>query len=319
MARGVSRWVVSGMLLMTLGLQVLAEPLLIGSGARTGVYYQAAMAICQVLSHPDEIPCRGRPTPGSVFNIQAVARGLLDLGIAQSDRLWEASHGQGQWQDAPLTDLRSLFSLHAEAIMLVVRQDSGIHGLMDIRGKRINIGNPGSGHRINADDLMRFHGLIPGEDFIPLDLQQDHVSRALVDGRLDGFFYTVGNPSEAIAEPARLIPIRIISLPDSAKLRLLDNKPYLVDIRLPGGLYPGVDEAVSTLGVKATLVANARLPEETVYQLVSQVLQHLDEIQQFHPALQAVSAQTLLEGLSAPLHPGARRYFEEQGMLDARP
>jgi len=292
------------------------ETLLIGSGSETGVYYQAARAICQVVSnHSDDLRCRGRPTPGSVFNIEAVTRGVLDFGVVQSDRHWEASRGERGWQDNPLTTLRSVFSLHPEAIMLVVRRDSGIQRIEDIRGQRVNIGNPGSGSRLNAEDLLSLHGLFPGEDFTALELQQDRASRALVDAKLEAFFYTVGNPSEAIASPARQTPIRILEMNSPLIRRLLARQPYLVPIILPGGLYPGVDQSVATIGVKATVVTDASQDAERVYTLVRLVFEHLDEIRAFHPALADLKVPDMLVGLSAPFHSGAARYYREQGLL----
>lgn len=309
-------WVILLLLLGRAGWS--EETQLIGSGSETGVYYQAARAICQVIrNHSEDLRCRGRPTPGSVFNLEAVTRGVLDFGIVQSDRHWEASHGEGNWQDKPLTSLRSVFSLHPEAIMLVARRDSGIQRVEDIRGKRVNIGNPGSGSRINAEDLLSLHGLSPGEHFTALELQQDRASRALVDAKLEAFFYTVGNPSEAIASPARQTPIRIVEMNSPLIRQLLARQPYLVPITLPGGLYPGVNQPVATIGVKATVVTDASQDPQQVYTLVRLVFEHLDEIRAFHPALADLKVRDMLAGLSAPFHPGAARYYREQGLLAA--
>jgi len=312
-------WRGTGLLLLLLwNLPGWSETILIGSGSRTGVYFQAALAICQVLNrHSDgRLLCRGRPTPGSVFNIEAVERGLLDFGIAQSDRHWEASHGRGRWRDQPIDGLRSVFSLHPEAIMLVARRDSGIHDIHDIRGKRVNIGNPGSGSRINAGDLLAVHGLVPGADFTALELQQDRASRALVDGKLDAFFFTVGNPSETIASPARQVPIRIVEMRGEPIQRLLERQPYLVPVTLADDLYPGMTQAVSTVGVKATLVTSADQEPALVHSVVQLVFEHLDQIRAFHPALADLTPRDMLAGLGAPLHPGAARYFREQDLLE---
>lgn len=318
---GLWRGLVCGLVLLMAGPTAWSETLLIGSGSETGVYYQAALAICQVMNQhgSGRLLCRGRPTPGSVFNLQAVERGLLDFGLAQSDRQWEATRGEGKWQDRPATTLRSVLSLHAEAVMLVARRDTGIQQVSDIRGHRVNIGNPGSGHRANALDVLALHDLRPGVEFTALELQQDRASRALVDSKLDAFFYTVGNPNEAIAGPARKTEIRIVPLAGEEIRTLLKRQPYLVPVILPTGLYPGVDAPVSTVGVKATLVTRADQSEAVVYTLLRLVIEHLEEIRDFHPALGTLTTDDLLAGLSAPLHPGAERYFREQRLLPVPP
>ena len=171
--------------------------LVIGGGSTTGVYYQVALNVCKIVNKAlkaEGYACIGRPALGSVFNINAIRRGLLNFGVAQSDRNWQAYNGAANWKKKPFKGLRSVFSVHAETVMLATRADSGIKSVGDLRGKRVNIGNPGSGQRGNAIDILKIYGIDRKKDIKAEGLQQGEASRALVDKKIDAFFYTVGNP-----------------------------------------------------------------------------------------------------------------------------
>jgi TRAP transporter TAXI family solute receptor len=291
------------------------QDILIGGGSVTGVYYQVALNVCNLLNkyQGDKYNCVGRPALGSVFNIRAVKRTLLDFGVAQSDRNFEASHGRGDWQDAPMEDLRSVFSMHPETVLLVTRADTGINSVADLKGKTVNIGNPGSGQRGNAEDVLRIYGIDKDKDIDPQGLQQQEASRALVDKKIDAFFYTVGNPSAAIEEPANSTDIKIIPINDAAIYGFVDERPYYVMTTIPAGTYKGVDQGVETYAVTATVVTSAGASEEMVYDFVKTVFENLDELKATHAAFRVLEPKAMLKGLSAPLHAGALKYYKEQG------
>jgi len=291
------------------------QDILIGGGSVTGVYYQVALNVCNLLNkhNGDKYNCVGRPALGSVFNIRAVKRTLLDFGVAQSDRNFEASRGQGDWQGAPMEDLRSVFSMHPETVLLVTRADAGINSVSDLKGKTVNIGNPGSGQRGNAEDVLRIYGIDKDNDIDPQGLQQQEASRALVDKKIDAFFYTVGNPSAAIEEPANSTDIKIISINDAEIYAFVDERPYYVMTEIPAGTYKGVAENVETYAVTATVVTSANASEEMVYDLVKTVFENLDELKATHAAFRVLEPKAMLEGLTAPFHPGAEKYYKERG------
>lgn len=298
------------------------QDILLGGGSRSGVYYQVALQLCAEVNRAagDRINCKGRPSLGSVFNIDAVARGLLAFGVAQSDRVWQAIHGEADWaKKGPVDHLRSLFTVHPETVLLVVRSDSGIRSVTDLRGRRVNIGNPGSGQRGNAGDVLRIYGVDAMKDIRAEGLQQSDASRALIDGKIDAFFFTVGNPSAAIMEPARGPGIDLISL-DSPEIRaFVDSRPYYVMTSVPASTYPGVSYAVPTFAVKATLVTRADTSEELVYTVVKALFENFARFRNSHEAFRYLQPSEMLEGLSAPLHAGAVRYFREVGLtLPAR-
>jgi TRAP transporter TAXI family solute receptor len=291
------------------------QDILIGGGSVTGVYYQVALNVCNLLNKhsSDKYNCVGRPALGSVFNIRAVKRTLLDFGVAQSDRNYEASRGHGDWDGKPMDDLRSVFSMHPETVLLVTRADTGINSVSDLKGKTVNIGNPGSGQRGNAEDVLRLYGIDKDNDIEAQGLQQQEASRALIDKKIDAFFYTVGNPSAAIEEPANSTQIKIIPINDASIYTFVDERPYYVMTTIPAGTYKGVDVDVETYAVTATVVTSANASEEMVYDTVKTVFDNLDELKGTHAAFRVLTPESMLKGLAAPIHDGAMKYYKEQG------
>ena len=302
---------------VTHSAQAQQQNLLVGGGSVTGVYYQVALQVGNLVNKyaSDKYNCVGRPALGSVFNINAVNRGLLDFGVAQSDRNWQAANGAADWKGKPVGKLRSVFSMHPEAVLLMTRADSGISSVSDLKGKRVNIGNPGSGQRGNAEDVLRIYGIDKDKDIDAEGLQQHDASRALIDRKIDAFFYTVGNPSAAITEPANSTKTDLIPINSQGIRDFIADKPYYVMTKIPAGTYKGIDHDTETYAVKATVVASSDASEQMVYDVVKLVFENLDELKQTHAAFRFLTPKDMLEGLSAPLHPGAERYYKERGWL----
>ena len=294
-----------------------AQDILFGGASITGVYYQVALQISGLMNkHQGEnYNYVGRPTGGSVFNINAIERGAFDFGVAQSDRNWQAYHGKADWEGRPVEDLRSVFSMHPETVMLVTRKDTGIEKVEDIKGKRVNIGNPGSGQRHNAQDVLRIYGIDENRDIRAEGLQQHEASRALVDRKIDAFFYTVGNPSAAIEEPATSVDIRMIPLNHEKIREMVDENPYYIMTKIPAGTYRGVDYDVETYAVTATVITNRNVADDVVYDMVRTVFESLEELKASHAAFRHLKPEEMLQGLSAPFHPGAEKYYRERGWL----
>ncbi len=291
----------------------------IGTGGVTGVYYPVGGAVARIVNRKrDEFGMRltVESTDGSVANINAIVNGELDFGVVQSDRQYQAVNGLAEWEDKGKQGvLRSLFSIYPECVTLCVASDSGIGTFRDLAGKRINIGNPGSGQRQNSIDALEAVGSDFSEDLQAMGLNAPEAPRMLQEGRIDGFFYTVGHPSRAFKEAAsgtrkiRFIPIE---LPDFFYREHPCYTPGLVS----GHHYPdvGSGEDIPTFCVKATLVTSSRIPEEHIYNLVREIFENIDDLKALHPALVDLSKVEMLQGLSAPMHPGARKYFEEAGL-----
>ena len=292
----------------------------IGTGGITGVYYPTGGAISKMINKKRKVygvRCTVESTAGSVFNVNAVMSGDLDFGIVQSDRQYQAVNGKAEWKDAgPRKELRAIFSIHPEAVTLVSARDAGIKSIHDLRGKRVNIGNPGSGQRQNAIDALSAAGIDYKKDLHAEQVKASEAAGLLQDGRIDAFFYTVGHPSGAIKEAtAGKRKVRIIPITDTAAL--LDRYPYYAPAVIPIKFYPGADNRsdVPTFGVKATLVTSSGVPDDVVYAITKEVFENLDQFKKLHPAYEFLTPEGMLQGLSAPLHPGAVKYYKEAGLL----
>jgi uncharacterized protein len=290
-----------------------------GTGGVTGVYYPVGGSICRLVNmnrREHGIRCAVESTGGSVFNINAMRAGDLEFGVAQSDVQYNAYEGQGDWEGDPYGDLRSVFSLHAEPLTIVARADAGIGTLDDLEGKRVNIGNPGSGQRALFEQLMEEKGWTMDTFSLASELASAEQSQALCDNNIDAFAFTVGHPAGSIQEATTSCDTVLVPVTGEAVDSLVEQYPYYTKATIPGGLYRGADEPTETFGVGATVVTKADVPDDTVYTFVKSVFEDFDTFRELHPALANLEPATMAtQGLSAPLHPGAERYYQEQGWL----
>ncbi|HMP73107.1 MAG TPA: TAXI family TRAP transporter solute-binding subunit [Kiritimatiellia bacterium] len=289
----------------------------IGTGGVTGVYYPVGGAIARLVNQNRDHAVRMsvESTGGSIFNLNAVASGQIDLGMAQADLHHQAWNGLGPWDGQPIATLRSVLALHPEIVTLMVADDTGIRDLADLRGRHINLGNPGSGNRANALDVLRAAGLDPQSDLRPEALSAAEAPRLVQDNRLDGFFYTVGHPNGAISEATSgRRTMRFLPIPSQD---LVAAFPYYTPATLPIDLYPMAanQEDVPSIGVATTLITSSDVPDHVIYAVVHEVLTHFDTFRQTHPALANLQPSDLLNGLTSPLHPGAQRAFQQAGLL----
>ena len=294
----------------------------IGTGGPTGIYFIAGNAICRLVhkaaaKNHGGLQCTAPATGGSVYNVKAIRAGDLDMGIVQSDVQQNAYMGTGKFEKHKFADLRALFSIHAEPFQLVVGKDSGINSWEDLKGKRVNIGNPGSGTRDTFEALMLAHkvdGSYFGKVF---ELDSTDQTKALCDGRIDAFGFTVGVPNAGVAQAANQCGARIIPLTGRLISRLVADNSYYAYATIPRGTYKTVTQNVKTFGVMATLVTSAKEPESKVYKLVKAVFERLDEFRKLHPAFARLKPKSMIvNGISAPLHPGAIKYYREKGWIE---
>ena len=292
----------------------------IGTGGITGVYYPTGGAIAKIVNAKKDkynIRATVESTGASVFNINAIMSGDLEFGIAQADRQYQAYNGLSEWEGKPQKDLRAVFALAPEAVTFVAAEDAGIKTLADAKGKVINLGNPGSGNRQNAIDVLQAAGINIEKDLKGEGIKAADAPRMVQDGRIDGFFYTVGHPNGNIKEAtAGKRKCRIVSIPDIAPLT--KAFPYYSLTHIDMSQYPEAtnkDEDVTTVGMLATLVISAKVPDDVVYAVTKEIFENLDEFKKLHPALAGLTREGMLEGLTAPLHPGAEKYYKEAGLI----
>lgn len=291
----------------------------IGTGGVTGVYYPAGGAICRLVNQGRQehgIRCSAESTGGSVFNVNTIRQGELDMGIVQSDVQYNAANGLEPFADAGADEeLRALFSLHPEPLTAVVRADSGIESLEDLKGKRINVGNPGSGQRAAVEVLMEKLGWTMGDFELASELPSREQSQALCDNRVDAFLFTVGHPSGSIAEPVATCGARLISLEGPEIDELVEENPYYFAATIPAGTYNN-EEDIHTYGVGATFVSSTRTSADVVYEVVKAVFENFESFVELHPAFAVLDKEQMIsQGNSAPFHEGAQRYYEEAGLM----
>ena len=292
----------------------------IGTGGVTGIYYPTGIAISRMVNKNFDqykIKVTVESTSGSVFNVNAVLKGDLVFGVVQSDRQYQAYNGLAEWSGlGRQIDLRSVFSIHPESITLIASQNSGIRDIRDLKGKRVNLGNPGSGHLQNSRDVLAAIGL--AED----DLSAEYVKAVeapglLQDERLDAFFYTVGHPSSNIKEATSgRIKVFIVPIGGQSIDKMLEKYPYYARSIIPQSFYRYAlnTDDVETVGVKATFVTSMNVDEGIVYAITKEVFENFETFKSLHPAYKTLTKEDMLKGLSAPIHKGALRYYREVGL-----
>ena len=292
----------------------------IGTGGVTGVYYPAGGAICRLVNKNRKetgIRCSVESTGGSVFNINAIRSGELDMGVAQSDWQYHAFNGTSKFKKAgPFKDLRSVFSLHPEPATLVVRADSGIKNFKDLKGKRVNVGQPGSGTVATYEVIEKAYGMKRSDLKLASELKASEMGQALCDNKIDAYFYVVGHPAGLIKETTTTCDAKIADIHGPEIDKLVKDNSYYRYASIPAGMYKGTPDAVKTFGVGATVVSSAKVPEKSVYAVVKAVFENLDDFKKLHPAFKNLKKTEMVkDSLSAPLHAGAKKYYKEAGLI----
>ena len=293
----------------------------IGTGGVTGVYYPAGGAICRLVNRDRAehgIRCGVESTGGSIFNLNALREGELEFGIVQSDWQYHSYNGTSDFEEqGPHEELRAIFSLHPEPFTVVARTDAGIESFEDLQGKRVNIGNPGSGQRATMDVVMEAMGWTTDVFAQATELPPAEQALALCDNNVDAIVYTVGHPSGAIQEATTACDTRLIDVDTDEIRALVEERPYYRMATIPGGMYRGNDVDVTTFGVGATFVSSTAVSDEVAYEVTRSVFENLDQFRALHPALAALDPEEMVQdGNSAPLHAGAERYYREAGLIE---
>ncbi|WP_259945839.1 TAXI family TRAP transporter solute-binding subunit [Jannaschia sp. W003] len=293
----------------------------IGTGGVTGVYYPTGGAICRLVNAgraEHGLRCSVESTGGSVYNINTIREGELEFGVAQSDWQYHAYNGSSQFEEAgPFEGLRAVFSVHPEPFTVVARAEAGIESFDDLKGKRVNIGNPGSGQRGTMEVLMEAKGWTTDDFALATEMKAAEQSAALCDNQIDAMVYTVGHPSGSIQEATTACDSVLVEVAGPEVEALVEENPFYRTATIPGGMYRGNDEDTATFGVGATFVTSADVSDEVVYTLVKSVFENMDDFRRLHPAFADLDpAEMVSAGLSAPLHPGAERYYREAGLLE---
>ena len=297
-----------------------AHALTIGTGGQTGIYYVAGQAICRLVNRAaadQGITCNAATSGGGVANVNGLRSGEFEFGIMQADHQYKALNGAAPFlAEGAMADLRAVFSLQNEVFTVLARRDVDIASFDDLQGKRVNVGNPGSGQRDTLEEIMRVKGWDKSAFAMASELKAADQASALGDNNIDAMIYFVGHPNEAIREATATTDARLVPISGPAIDRLLAEKTYYSQAEIPGGLYKGNAAPTRSIGGSAVLSTTADASPEVVYQLVKAVFDNLDRFKRLHPAFADLEARSMINvGLSAPLHEGAIRYYKERGWL----
>jgi len=292
----------------------------IGTGGQTGVYYVAGQSICRFVNRDSSktgIKCNAPASGGGVANVNGLRSGEYNFGIMQSDHQYKAMKGEAPFEaQGAMEDLRAVFSLQSEVFTVLARKDANIKGLDDLKGKRVNIGNPGSGQRDTLEEIMRIKGWDKSVYKLASELKPAEQASALSDNNIDAMTYFVGHPNGAIQEATTTVDAVLVPVTGPDIDKLLSEKSYYTKAEIPGGLYKGSDAATQSIGGKAVLSVSAKTDADVVYQLVKSVFENLDRFRKLHPAFADLKEEDMIKvGLTAPLHEGAERYYKERGWL----
>jgi hypothetical protein len=293
----------------------------IGTGGVTGVYYPTGGAICRLVNKTRKehgIRCSVESTGGSVYNINTVRAGELEFGVAQSDWQFHAYHGSSKFADkGAFESLRAVFSVHPEPFTLIVRKGKGITNFADLKGEKVNVGNPGSGQRATMEVVMDAFDMEMSDFALAAELKGSEQPQALCDGKIDAMIYTIGHPAAAVKEAATTCDVSLISVTGAPIDKLIAENAFYRTATVPGGMYKGTDDTVTTFGVGATFITSADVSEKVVYTIVKGVFDNFVDFKKLHPAFANLQeSQMIQDGLSAPLHAGAVKYYKERGWMN---
>ncbi|MEM6408838.1 MAG: TAXI family TRAP transporter solute-binding subunit [Pseudomonadota bacterium] len=292
----------------------------IGTGGVTGVYYPTGGAICRLVNRDRKehgIRCAVESTGGSVYNINTIKAGELEFGVAQSDWQFHAFNGTSKFADNPFPGVRAMFSVHPEPFTLIVRGDSDITSFDGLKGKRVNVGNPGSGQRATMEVVMDAFGMTMDDFALATEYKGSEMAKQICDDNIDAMIYTIGHPAAAIKEAATTCDVKLVNVSGAPIDKLVADNPYYRVATIPGGMYAGTDSDTTTFGVGATFVTSDQVSDDVAYVVAKAVLSNLDDFRGLHPAFANLDAKQMVsDGLSAPLHPGAEKAYKELGLMD---
>ena len=306
---------------------IAAEFISIGTGGPTGVYFVVGNSVCRMVhkeaaegrksGRKHGLRCAAPSTGGSNYNIGQIKEGELQFGVAQSDWQYHAVNGSSKWEGKKFANLRAVFSVHPEPFQLIASGSSGINSFGDLKGKVVNVGNPGSGQRGTMEVLMKAKGMSMGDFKQATELTSSEQVGALCDGKVDAIAYTVGVPNGAIGQAIDGCGAHFVDLNSEAEKKLVNDNPFYAFANIPAGtFYKSQKKDAVTFGVMATFVSSAEVSEDIVYEVVRAVFENLDDFKKLHPAFANLDPKQMISnGLSAPLHKGAVKYYKEQGWM----
>lgn len=315
MKRGL-RKLITGVLVLVCAVSLAGcggQRMMMGTGGTAGTYYAFGGVLAQYMKNYTGYSVTAVSTSASKANIQSIGDGDYQMGFTQSDVMTYAWVGSKSFEtDGPCRDFRVLGALYAETVQLITMKDE-IKSVEDLKGRSVSIGAPGSGVYFNAVDILDASGI--GVDGIKPQYQSfDDSKEALKDGQIDAAFIVAGAPTSAITELATTNGVNLIPINGELREKIMKICPYYAPLEIPAGTYPGQEEAIETITIKATMVVDADLEDDVVYALTSAIFDHKEEIALENAKGAELSIENATSGIAVPFHAGAARYYAEHGV-----
>ncbi len=287
----------------------------LATGGTGGTYYPLGGALAQLLSNNTDIIVTAQTGNASVANCNLISKHQVEMAFVQNNVAYWAYTGTGLFKGKkPIRNLRAIASLYPETIQIVARADSGINSIYDLKGKRVVPGNAGSGTAIDAKNILTAAGLSFKDMHIDY-LGFAQAAQRLADNQIDAAFVTAGYPTSSILQLAITTPIKIIPISGKLRAKILKNYKYYAKDTVPAGTYKGINKPVPTISAIAQWVVDSKLPANKVYEMTKALWQHRDILAKVHAKGKLITLDTALDGVAIPLHPGAKRFYKEKGLI----
>jgi len=283
------------------------------TGGTTGTYYAYSGAVSQVLSQKvNNLSFNVQSTGASKANIYLVSDKEADMGIVQNDVMYYAYKGIDLFEGEKISGFSAMAGLYAEVCQIVSKKE--ITSIADLKGKRVSVGDVGSGVEFNARQILEAYDMT-FDDIVVSNLSFGDSATALKDDKIDAFFCVAGAPTTAIVELATSNQINLLEIDDEHAAKLIEKYPFYTKFSVPGGSYKGVDTDVQTVAVVATYIVSDSLSEDLVYNMTKALFENADEIANAHPKGAELNPEYSVSSISIPIHPGAEKYYKEIGVL----
>ena len=293
----------------------------IGTGSINGSFYPIGQELCTIVNakmRDNRVRMVAEITAGSVDNAGKLGSQEVSFGLVQALHLYKAAKGEGPWQGNPLNDLRIVLSLNSDNLLFMAADDSNINTVGDLKGKVVSVGQPDSGHRSNALDLLAAAGINPEKDLKDTAMKPTEVGPAMENKAIDAFFFAAGHPNNTMRYAAAgSRKVHFVPLSSDVINKLLTQTPGYVATTVPVKYYPGVSNTSdpATVASRVFLCTRADVPEETVYAIAKEVYGKIDRMNTKDPGLDHLNIKEIAADLPVPMHPGAEKYFKEAGLL----
>ena len=289
--------------------------MIMATGGTAGTYYPLGGAMAGVITNHTDLHVTINASGASADNIQQIGAGDAHIALAQNDVMYYAFTGTSIWAERPpVTNIATLMTLYPETVQIVVLADSGIYSVADLAGRRVSVGDVGSGVNANATQVLAAHGLTMS-DINEFNLGFGSSADAMRDGMIDAFFVTAATPNTAIQELSVSRDIRLLNIADDVIAALIADYPFYVRVVVDSSDYAWLAEPVVTVAVQATLIASTDMDEQHAFDIVRSLIENAAEVEQGHARGAYITAENAVQSISVPFHPGAERFFREIGAL----